>query len=365
MMVFLSFGLVHEWSGDARAQEAFAGVWRAGSDAHFLWAGVDWENFTAKWNELAKQNLRLIRLTTYPGCGPTCANQVVMPTGSYNYGITMTATHCPGLPGTCGTPAPGAVVYYRWPVDVDGANRYVRTSALQVPDAFLALPFSDTTVKHRGIWRYGNGTWHHAGDYSRGDGQTFRVLASAPGRVIHVGWDSWSGNTVIVSHNVGGVQDAYRTIHMHLRNGPANDCAAAWSQTVPTLSGDNLDQYKQHLNATGCPQDPASRNPAPEHWGTDAQKIDGNLLGSQVAAGAPLAWAGETGPGGKKGTGGTNTHLHIFWTRRDPSNNNWYFFDPYGIYSLPTCYAPGTTDAITTPCARYPIAWKGGRPQYP
>ena len=28
-------------------QMKYAGVWRAGSDAHYLWVGVDWENFTA------------------------------------------------------------------------------------------------------------------------------------------------------------------------------------------------------------------------------------------------------------------------------------------------------------------------------
>jgi hypothetical protein len=140
-----------------------------------------------------------------------------MPTGSYNYGITRTATHCPGLPGTCGTPAAGQVVFYRWPVNVEGTARYARLSAIEQAAQFLTLPFSDTAVKRHGIWRYGDGNWHHAGDYGRGD-ETFRILACAAGRVIHVGWDNWSGNTVIVSHDVDGVQDAYRTIYMHLRN---------------------------------------------------------------------------------------------------------------------------------------------------
>ena len=65
---------------------------------------------------------------------------------------------------------------------------------------------------------YSPGKWHHAIDFSRSDGGTFGVLA-ASGRVIHIGWDWWSGNTIIVSHDVGGgVKDAYRTVYMHLRN---------------------------------------------------------------------------------------------------------------------------------------------------
>lgn len=87
--------------------------------------------------------------------------------------------------------------------------------------------------------------------------------------------------------------------------------------------------------------------------------------GQQVARGAFLGWCGNAGPGGKREAGGPNTHLHIFWARRDPSNNEWYFFDPYGVYALPDCYAAGVTDATTGPCVRYPVAWKDGKPQYP
>ena len=101
---------------------------------------------------------------------------------------------------------------------------------------------------------------------------------------------------MIVSHDVGGQQDAYRTIYMHLRNGASSDCEAAWSQTVPTLSDPELSEYVQHLNETGCPQNPP-RNPDPAHWGTNQQTIPG-VAGQQVARGAFLAQAGNTGPGG-------------------------------------------------------------------
>jgi C1A family cysteine protease len=49
----------------------WAGVWRAGSDAHYLWVNASWDNFRAKWEELAKQNLRLTVLTTYEQGGTT------------------------------------------------------------------------------------------------------------------------------------------------------------------------------------------------------------------------------------------------------------------------------------------------------
>lgn len=49
----------------------FAGAWRAGSDAHYLWAGVDWNGFEAKWKELSQQNLRLTDLEIYSEGGVT------------------------------------------------------------------------------------------------------------------------------------------------------------------------------------------------------------------------------------------------------------------------------------------------------
>jgi hypothetical protein len=364
-----------EWSGQGlrlvsldshvhNGQRCYAGAYRQGGDGHHLWVGVDWENFVAKWNTLNQQGLRLVDTAMYPhACTGGCLNQVVMTTGSYDYGITRTATHCPGLPGTCGSPGAGDTVTYSWPVDVVGSERYARLSALEFSDKFLTLPFSGSAVERRGIWLYSAGKWHHGADYSRDDSATFKVLACAPGRVIHVGWDTWSGNTVIVSHDAGGVQDAYRTIYMHLRDGATHDCDAAWNLTVPTLSGTELTDYTDHLNATGCPKNPR-RNPDPDHWGTDQQTIP-VTVNQIVSRGTFLGWAGNTGPGGKRGLGGSNTHLHMFFTRRDPSNNHWYFFDPYGVYSVPGCYAAGVTDATTGPCVRYPVAWKDGKPQYP
>jgi len=328
-------------------QRHYLGVWRAGSDGYYLWAAPDWENFRSKWNELAGQGLRLAKMVTYPGCGNDCGNQVIA-SGPYDYAIT------------------GHDTVYHWPVDPDvaGGDHFVRLSALMFSAAPFTLPFSDTNVKRWNGWRYGDGRWHHAVDYAIDLSASFQVRAAAPGKVIFVGWDNWSGNTVVISHDVGGMKDAFRTIYMHLRNGPAHDCDLAWSNTVPSL-GTGAASYKGHLTATGCAQAAANRHPNATNWGTNTQTIAVSV-NQQVTAGQVLSWAGDTGPGGNgNGNATTNTHLHLFTTHRDPSNNQFYFIDPYGIYAMPNCYPAGNTDAIGGVCARYPNAWKGGKPQYP
>jgi hypothetical protein len=237
---------------------------------------------------------------------------------------------------------------YHWLVEPDSpaGDHFIRLSALAITDAPFTLPFSDTGVTLFQGWRYSDGRWHHAAL-----SKTFQASAAAPGKVIFVGWDDWSGNTVVISHDVGRVADAFRTIYMHMRNGPANDCANAWSQTVPFLdSRSDLSSqdanYKGHLNASGCPQNAANRNPTAANWGTNAEAI-AVTVGQQVNAGQVLGWAGDTGPGGNgHGDANTNVHLHIFFTHRDTTNNQFYFFDPYGIFAGQRCYPKGITDGI-------------------
>jgi hypothetical protein len=170
---------------------------------------------------------------------------------------------------------------------------------------------------------------------------------------------------VIISHDVNGVTDAYRTIYMHLRNGADHDAAAAWNDTMTAtwIKASDLADYATHLLDTGNTQVPATRSLDAAHWGTNAETIL-VAVGQQVSRGQHIAWAGNTGPGGKRGSGGPNTHLHIFWTRRD-TDGQFYFYDPYGVYSTPGNYAAGVTDATTGPCVRYPVGWQGGKPKYP
>jgi hypothetical protein len=92
-----------------------------------------------------------------------------------------------------------------------------------------------------------------------------------------------------------------------------------------------------------------------------------SLLGKTLKAGDVLGWAGDTGPGGCGCTGGgkgPNTHLHLFFAHRSPSDQRWYFFEPYGIYGTPDCYPSAVDGDINTACSRYPVSWKGGKPQY-
>ncbi len=358
----------------------YIGVWRSGTDGYALWDGTDWESTTSKWAELGAANLRLINLETYETtCDASCLNHVLMPDDlstdgrdTYNYHITAGKYHCEGKPGTCPLPNPGDYVEYRWPNLQIGNNYYARNSTLfGAKDQIFTLPFKEaaSAMGHNG-WRYSTGVWHHAIDYYRNDGSTFQVCAAAPGKVIYVGWDYWSGNTMVISHDVGLRKDAYRTIYMHLQNGPSHDCSEAWNSTVPLLK-DTKEQktktnYIHYLNSTGCPESVSLRDPDVPHWGKESQKIK-IAVNTKVKAGQVIAWAGSAGPGGcgcTDGTTNTNTHLHVFFAYRDPTDNHWYFFDPYGIYSEPYCYPTGVSDAINGQCARYPIAWKYGKPSY-
>jgi hypothetical protein len=43
----------------------YAGVFLAGTDAHYLHAGAKWDSFVGKWKELSGQGLRLVDVETY------------------------------------------------------------------------------------------------------------------------------------------------------------------------------------------------------------------------------------------------------------------------------------------------------------
>ncbi len=368
-------------------QRLWAGAWRGGTGGHAAWIGVDWESLVSKWHELSAFPLRMHDVEVYPGsCPAECLNQLVMQAepgddpqkGLYNYGVTKTASHCAGPPGTCTAPGPGEMVFYRQPVVAAPDGRFVRFSAVFFPDQIFTLPFNDTNVTHNG-WLYSAGSWHHAVDYGIAGDTSFDIVAAAPGTVIHVGWDVWSGGTVVVSHDAGGVTDAYRTIYMHVRNGPDADCTRAWTQTYePNKTADWAPHYKRYLEDTGCAKDPGARALLEDQWGEGTDVIPGTLLGSSVARGATLARAGSTGPGGcgcippdpgNKSVGegglGPNTHLHIFSARRDPANDRWYLIDPYGMYAPSGCYPAGLEDPLPAACARYSVAWLGGVPSLP
>lgn len=356
----------------------YLGVWRAGSDAYALWDGTDWESFISKWAESGAANLRLINLETYESnCDDLCLNNVLMDdnpntTGrdTYSYKIPASTLHCEQTAGTCGAPAPGSVVTYSWPNLKIGTTYYMRNSVVfSAKDKIFTLPFSDAAASMTyEPWMRDEDSWHHAIDYQRTDSKTFQIKAAAAGTVIYIGWDNTAGNTMIISHDVGTKKDVYRTIYMHLQNGPLTDCNNSWTKSLPALGSNAQANFRTYLNNTGCPEDTSKRKPLVANWGKESQKIKASLLGQKVTAGQLIAWSGSTGSSGcdctTDGTTDPNTHLHIFFAHRDSTDSKWYLFDPYGIYSFPSCYPTSVNGKITT-CSRYPVAWKSGNPKYP
>ena len=48
-----------------RNTRRYAGVFRAGTDAHALWVGDDWDGFKTKCKEFEDKGLRLINMEVY------------------------------------------------------------------------------------------------------------------------------------------------------------------------------------------------------------------------------------------------------------------------------------------------------------
>src|SRR5437870_21317 len=191
----------------------YLAAWRQGSGAQWWVTGVSYDDFKAKDKGHFDEGLRLVCLRLVDG--------------------KFTGVWHPGS---------GAQWW------VTGLN-YADFKAKDKTHFDEGLRLYDIEI-HNGLftafWRPGSGAqwWYFGDDFGRDDGGSVPVLAAAPGKVIFIGWDSWSGNTMVLSHDSAGVKDAFRTIYMHLRNGPTNDANNAWNVTVPTLSEPRLTQYK-------------------------------------------------------------------------------------------------------------------------
>jgi hypothetical protein len=273
----------------------------------------------------------------------------------YEQRVTATPLHCSKPAGQCGGNREESVAYV-WPAKP--LTRAPRIAFLKAVMPFLSPPVDDPAVRLLAGWLYEPGRWHMATDYGIDGTTSFTALAAAPGRVIFVGWDGFSGNTVIVSHDVGGAHDAYRTIYMHLRNGATHDCASSWSESVSRAPQGSpmLAAYKAQLERTGCSEVPSARRPDPRFWGTDNDRMALDLLGQQVTAGAVLGKAGDTGPGGFATAEDPNVHLHVFFARRAPPDSAWVLFDPWGVYGVPSCYPSGVSRGRSA--QEFPSAWK-------
>ena len=268
------------------------------------------------------------------------------------------------------------MVTYYWPcLTHDGSRRVLRLSAVDFsgPPIFT-LPFTERTVNQTAGWLYGAGAWHHALDFSMGDGSSFPVRAAADGTVLYMGWDNGAGNTIVISHHQGGTPDVFRTIYVHLRNDPNFDVTNSWVQARQQLATKEgqpaLGQFEKFLTDTGAPEF-GVRDPNPRFWGTANDRLDFTLVGKPVSRGQVIGQAGLTGTGGCgclkpdwTKDAPTNTHLHVVFARRDPTDGEWYIIDPYGIYATQDCHPPYETD-ISNWCARYPSAWVGSKASFP
>ena len=346
----------------------YAGIFRPGSAVQMDCHALDWRAFRRTWRERREAGYRLVDVEVVPA---ECLSQPVMPEGSYDYGIARSPTHCRGRPGTCSPPGARDVVLYRAPIDHAGGRNHLRLSAIDVRDQIFTLPFRRADLSHNG-WLLAPDTFHHAVDYSTGEEKKpFPVLAAAPGTVVYVGWDPWSGNTVIVSHDVPGSRDRYRTVYMHLLDGARHDCAQSWSQSVGFVSEDMRPAFTAYLRASGCRRN-GGGTLDPAIWGHESDRI-AVVPGQIVQRGEVLGTAGSTGPGGcgrcNEGIASPNHHLHVFFAHRDPEDALWYLFDPYGVYGPPDCYptrrGAGKAGQDAAFCWRHTVAWLGGAPRVP
>ena len=70
-------------------------------------------------------------------------------------------------------------------------------------------------------------------------GVTSRLNCSVVDWVVSVAFPvGRSGNTIVVSHNINGGVDNYRSIYVHLRDGATHDCALSWSVSLARYPGE-------------------------------------------------------------------------------------------------------------------------------
>lgn len=279
----------------------------------------------------------------------------VLGSAPYEQRIAATSLHCSKPAEQCGSSHEKSVAY-AWPAEPgSGVPRY---ALLRGVTPVLSPPVEDARVRLLAGWLYEPGRWHMAADFGINGRQSFAAYAAATGRVIFVGWDGFSGNTVIVSHDSGGERDSYRTVYMHLRSGATHDCVSSWSESVSRAPQGSplLAAYKAQLERTGCSEEPSVRRLDPRFWGSEKDSLDPHLLGRQVLVGTILGQAGDTGPGGFATLEDPNIHLHVFFSRRDPADGAWVLFDPWGVYGVPSCYPQGVSKGRSA--QGFPSAWK-------
>ncbi len=123
------------------------------------------------------------------------------------------------------------------------------------------------------------------------------------------------------------------------------------------------------MTKTGCTEKSSTRHLDANYWGKSSETIVKDLVDKDVKAGDHLGWSGCSAPGSCGCMSGMpsapNTHLHLFTAYKDPSNGQWYFTDPWGVYSTPDCYPAKDTDAVNLECEWFMSSFKKGRAEHP
>src|SRR5690242_3188903 len=108
-------------------------------------------------------------------------------------------------------------------------------------------------------------------------GVTSRLNCSVVDWVVSVAFPvGRSGNTIVVSHNINGGVDNYRSIYVHLRDGATHDCALSWSVSLARYPGET--DFRDFITSKGCTSAETDPNPASNpnsdltlyDWGTNS-----------------------------------------------------------------------------------------------
>lgn len=166
-------------------QQTYTGVWRQGNDAYYLWVNSSWNNFVAKWTQLAGQNLRLVDLKItresgverfhgvwrqgtggyYLWVNASQADFIAKWTQLAAQGLRLVDLEVQNVNGTLlysGVWLPGTDGYYLW-VNADYNNFIAKWTQLAAQNLRLVdLKIVNVGGQQRfsGVWRQGTGGYY-------------------------------------------------------------------------------------------------------------------------------------------------------------------------------------------------------------
>lgn len=162
--------------------QTYAGVWRAGTGAHFLWVNASWTSFQQKWQQLAGQGLRLVNFKiTRDGAVDRYHGVWRQGTGGYylwvnaswagfqqkwtelsGQGMRLACLDVRNVNGTLlysGAWLPGTDAHYLW-VNADWASfqqKWTQLAAQNLRLTDLRIVTVGGQQRYFGVWRHGTG----------------------------------------------------------------------------------------------------------------------------------------------------------------------------------------------------------------